>query len=36
MDQGPLEGGFLIKAALIAVALYFVGLPLFRNFPWAR
>jgi phosphatidylcholine synthase len=29
--QGLSEAGFLIKAALIAVALYYIALPLFRN-----
>jgi phosphatidylcholine synthase len=31
--QGLSEAGLLVKAALIAVALYFLALPLFRNIP---
>jgi phosphatidylcholine synthase len=31
--QGLSEAGFLSKAVLIAVGLYYIVLPLFRNFP---
>jgi phosphatidylcholine synthase len=33
--QGLSEAGFLSKAVLIAVGLYYIVLPLFRNFPKA-
>lgn len=33
--QGLPEAGFLVKAVLIVVALYYIFLPLFRNFPKA-
>ncbi len=34
--QGLPEAGFLSKAVLIVVGLYYIVLPLFRNFPKAR
>ena len=33
--QGLPEAGFLVKAVLIMVGLYYIFLPLFRNFPKA-
>jgi hypothetical protein len=33
--EGLPEAGFLSKAVLIAVGLYYIVLPLFRNFPRA-
>ena len=36
MVQGLPEAGFLSRAVLIVVGLYYIVLPLFRNFPKAR